>query len=137
MRCDREGRRLWRLRWRSICSDERLNLRIEGETKNLLQLRLHVLILVGNIQYLNRRQLEAFEPGREPNLVFAFHREDNIGPTKIVFTNTTVRFRPHTSRPDLHSRIVAVKMLGRHAALLIHGADEQNPEATIRVHSTI
>jgi hypothetical protein len=67
--------------------------------------------------------------------MFALHRKNDIRPPKVFLAEPTIRFGPHSSGPDFQSRIFAVEMFGRHAALPIHGAYEQDSEAAIHAWS--
>jgi hypothetical protein len=59
----------------------------------------------------------------------ALHHVDEVGPVEVGLGEAAGCLGVDAGGPDLEARVVAIKPLGRDAALLVHRADEENFEA--------
>ena len=64
--------------------------------------------------------------------MLALQHEDDVRPFQVGLAHAPVGVRAHPGRPHLEPRVVPVKPRGGHAALLVHGADEED----LQLHGT-
>ena len=112
-------------------SNQSVDLRIEGQPQDLLKPRIHVCVLVRNVQDFDRWKIELFEPGGKPLLVLVLHYVNDVRPPKVFFIHSMLRFGPNATRPNFNALVVAVNLRSRGAAIPIHGTHEKDSEASV------
>lgn len=117
-------------------SQQLIDLRIEHHAQHFLQLGIHELEIIRNLQHIDAWQFESFEALGDPAFVASLHGEDNIRPAQVALTHAPVGIGPHACRPDFHTWIIAVNPLGGCAPLFVHRADEEDFQALVG-HSKI
>ena len=64
-----------------------LNFRVEQALQRFLQLRIHHLEIVGDV---DAGKFKIFESHRDPLLVLPLHHKNHIGPFQVCLTHPTI-----------------------------------------------
>lgn len=121
--------RSWGGRVGGALGEEVRDLGVEEGAEYFLQLGVHHPELIRDVEDIEGRQIEVPEARGDPLRVLALHREDDVGPAEIGFADAASGLGADAGGADLEPRVGAVEPLGGNAALLVHGADEEDFEA--------
>ena len=94
--------------------------------KQIDQLGVHVIVLVGNIKRSHGRDGSIREQGTDPGRVLAFHDQNQVSPHQIAFRYPSFAAVARASRPGRQPWIATEDSPGSRAPPSISSADEKH-----------